>query len=149
LAQNEQRQNLFSSGESAESVKSYFSSFAKQWPGVEVSDPCINECKRFTHPPYHQAVYSEGPYFGYRYFDLHKVQPVFPFGFGLSYTNFSWSNFAVSQAADAVNFSLLVSNVGTVTGKDVVQIYVSFPAKYTTQPIKQLKVSKRNCVTLV
>jgi beta-glucosidase len=74
--------------------------------------------------------YSEGLQVGYRWYDAQQKTPMFPFGFGLSYTTFSYANLTVAQpAADgtvAVGFD--VTNTGTRSGAEVAQVYVSQPA---------------------
>ena len=89
-----------------------------------------------------EASYSEGLDVGYRYYDAQNVTPLFPFGYGLSYTNFAFSNLAISPGSGAfdgtVNVSLTVQNTGTRTGSEVVQLYVADPAS-AHEPPKQLK----------
>ncbi|SNY59395.1 beta-glucosidase [Enterobacter sp. CC120223-11] len=75
--------------------------------------------------------YSEGLFVGYRYYDKRRMTPLFPFGFGLSYTRFAWSNLALSASevgeADTVTVSFELTNIGERAGKEVVQLYVSAP----------------------
>lgn len=76
------------------------------------------------------AVYSEGVDVGYRWFDRSQKAPRYPFGFGLSYTNFSYSNLAVSRSkAGGHDVSFMVKNEGRVDGEEVPQIYVSAPRR--------------------
>ncbi len=79
---------------------------------------------------------------GYRWYQAHDVEPLFPFGYGLDYTTFSLSNatYAVNQGNIAVNLD--VSNTGSRTGVDVVQAYVKYPAK-AGEPPEQLKAFLR------
>lgn len=76
-------------------------------------------------------VYSEGLFVGYRYYDRRRMQPLFPFGFGLSYTCFEYSNLQLDRTSlnegETLQVSCEVSNTGKVAGKEVVQLYVSFP----------------------
>ena len=73
--------------------------------------------------------YKEGIYVGYRYFDTFGVEPAYPFGFGLSYTNFAIENPSVSLDGSVVTVNTDVTNTGdTYAGKEVVQLYVSAPA---------------------
>lgn len=73
--------------------------------------------------------YKEGIYVGYRYFDSFSVEPAFPFGFGLSYTDFDIHPTGVSIDGSAVTVKAAVSNIGKrYAGKEVVQLYVSAPA---------------------
>lgn len=99
-------------------------------------------------------VYAEGIYVGYRYYETRYEDTVlesgnasanvgvtksgasgwnysdevqFPFGYGLSYTNFTWSNYTVTETADSFEISVTVKNSGSVAGKDIVQIYMQSP----------------------
>lgn len=70
----------------------------------------------------------EGAAVGYKWFDKKNLQPLFPFGFGLSYSRFDYSDLHVSTQGDRVTVSFKVSNVGQREGKDVPQVYVSLPS---------------------
>ncbi len=89
-----------------------------------------------------QAAYSEGLHVGYRYYDANNLTPLFPFGYGLSYTSFAYSNIAVSPASGAFNGTVTVSatvkNTGSVAGADVAQLYIAFPSA-AQEPPKILK----------
>ncbi|WP_454717491.1 beta-glucosidase [Caulobacter segnis] len=67
----------------------------------------------------------EGAAVGYKWYDLKKIEPLFPFGYGLSYTKFAYSNLTASAAGDKVTVSFDVKNVGARAGKDVPQVYVA------------------------
>jgi beta-glucosidase len=86
------------------------------------------------------ATYSEKLQVGYRWYDAQKVEPLFPFGFGLSYTKFELANLTVSAvAADgAASIQLDVTNTGKREGAEVVQVYVAAPPD-AGEPPKQLK----------
>ena len=71
--------------------------------------------------------YGEGVYVGYRYFDSAGKKPLFPFGFGLSYTDFSLESLDVSERNGLVTVKAAVQNVGRFAGKEVAQLYVSAP----------------------
>jgi beta-glucosidase len=74
------------------------------------------------------TTFSEGIFVGYRWFDQQQIDPLFPFGFGLSYTRFAYSNLRVEAAVDGgaeVHFK--VQNAGYVAGDEVAQVYVSAP----------------------
>lgn len=71
--------------------------------------------------------YTDGIYVGYRYFDSFAVKPKYPFGYGLSYTNFAVKCQAVSVDADMISAEIEVVNTGSMPGKEVIQIYVSCP----------------------
>ena len=75
-----------------------------------------------------QEYYKEGIYVGYRYFDSFRIEPAYPFGFGLSYTTFSVQSAGIDTAGSNVKVKALVTNTGdTYSGKEVVQLYVSAP----------------------
>lgn len=88
-----------------------------------------------------QALYGEDIFVGYRYYDKKKVPVLFPFGFGLSYTKFSFANMQVSSEnfTDKVTVSVDVSNVGNVTGKELVTLYVHDVYSTIRKPYKELK----------
>ena len=83
--------------------------------------------------PGHNGVvhYSEGLAVGYRDYQARQVKPLFPFGFGLSYTKFNYSELSLKQTASGadpvVAVTFTVTNVGDRDGSDVPQIYVSYP----------------------
>lgn len=87
------------------------------------------------------VTYSEGLQVGYRWYDAQRVEPLFPFGFGRSYTSFALSNLMVPakvRAGQMVRVGVDVKNTGSRAGADVVQIYVASPAS-AQEPPKQLK----------
>ncbi len=84
------------------------------------------------------AQYDEGIFAGYRWYDQHQQAPLFPFGFGLSYTTFRFRNLKLSHHDDAVMIALGVKNEGKRRGSDVVQVYVGEPGT-ATEPPWQLK----------
>ena len=87
--------------------------------------------------------YGEGIYIGYRYYDAKGVPVLFPFGYGLSYTRFAYSNPTVSahefMDVDGVTVSVDVTNTGKAAGKEVVQVYVSDRVAQLARPPKELK----------
>ena len=84
--------------------------------------------------------YSEGLQAGYCWYDANNVTPLFPFGFGLSYTTFGYSNLTVSAVSSSgqVQIGFDLTNTGTVTGAEVPQLYLAFPAA-AGEPPKLLK----------
>jgi beta-glucosidase len=75
-----------------------------------------------------QTVYGEGIYVGYRWYDHQRIAPLFPFGFGLSYTSFRYAGLTVARAADGgLDASVLVTNTGARAGDEVVQVYLGAP----------------------
>ena len=71
--------------------------------------------------------YKEGIYVGYRYFDSFNKDVRYPFGFGLSYTDFKIETKSVSLDKTNINIKVAVTNIGEVSGKEVVQVYISLP----------------------
>jgi beta-glucosidase len=86
--------------------------------------------------------YEEGLYVGYRHFDKHNIEPQFPFGHGLSYTTFAYSDLKVSPG-EPVQVSLNVRNSGAREGAEVVQLYVRDVESSVDRPIKELKAFRR------
>lgn len=83
--------------------------------------------------------YAEGVYVGYRYYDKKEMPVLFPFGHGLSYTEFAYSGLEVRRAENgAVKVGVKVKNIGKAFGKEVVQIYVGHRGKISS-PVRQLK----------
>ena len=86
-----------------------------------------------------RTVYAEDIYVGYRWFDKKGLAVSYPFGYGLSYTSFDYSEPAVKAAGDGFEASVKVTNTGSVAGKEVVQLYVSAPAGGLDKPVRELK----------
>ena len=83
--------------------------------------------------------YEEGIYVGYRYFDKYRVDVSYPFGFGLSYTGFTYSKPRYLRTEQGYEFSCTVTNTGKIPGKEVVQLYIAAPGKTMVKPQKELK----------
>ncbi len=83
--------------------------------------------------------YSEGIKVGYRYYDEHPSEIAYPFGFGLSYTEFEYSNLQAKIEDENLFISFSVKNTGDVFGKEVAQVYVGNPTSVMTRPQKELK----------
>ena len=97
-----------------------------QWPGAN-----------------NQVQYSEGMKVGYRWYDSQNLTPLFPFGYGLSYTNFSFSNLQVGTLTNnQATVTATVTNTGTRAGTEVAQLYVGAPAS-VGEPPHQLKGFQR------
>jgi len=101
---------------------------AKNFPGTPANKP-------------EQVIYEEGIYVGYRYYDSFNVKPMYEFGYGLSYTDFSISNLKLNSAIfnGMITANATIKNTGKVAGKQVVQIYISAPAKAIDKPTQELK----------
>nr|WP_314897526.1 glycoside hydrolase family 3 C-terminal domain-containing protein [uncultured Flavobacterium sp.] len=89
------------------------------------------------------ANYGEGIFIGYRYYDKKKIEPNFPFGFGLSYTTFSYSdikaNTTAAKDSDDIAISVKVKNTGKVAGKEVAELYVHEQESEVARPENELK----------
>jgi len=87
--------------------------------------------------------YSEGIYIGYRYYDTKEMPVLFPFGYGLSYTTFAYSNLKTSaqrfKDVDGLTVSVDVTNTGSLAGKETVQVYVRDIQSRLPRPVKELK----------
>ena len=84
--------------------------------------------------------YEEDIYVGYRYFDSFEVPVSYPFGFGLSYTTFEYSDAKIAQKNDIYDVTVTVKNTGSLEGKEVVELYISAPDnKAANKPAKELK----------
>ena len=90
-----------------------------------------------------QTEYKEGVFIGYRHFDKSTVKPQFPFGFGLSYTTFTYQNLSIKPAgvasAQAFTVSFDVTNTGHRAGAEVAEVYVGEPHASVPRPAKELK----------
>lgn len=86
-----------------------------------------------------QDVYKESIYVGYRYYLSANKEVRFPFGYGLSYTTFEYSNLKVEQKKNGFTATLDVTNTGKVDGAEAVQLYVSAPKGNTHKPLRELK----------
>ena len=100
----------------------------------------------------HKVNYAEGVFVGYRYYDTKKMDVLFPFGYGLSYTEFEYSNLVVTpkEGIDAPNWDIVginsgatvsvdVKNVGNRAGKEIVQLYISDKTGAINRPVHELK----------
>jgi beta-glucosidase len=76
-----------------------------------------------------KVTFSEGIYMGYRWYDQQKINPLFAFGHGLSYTQFDYSGLEIRQERDGLEVSFFVQNTGTVKGSDVPQVYLGPPTR--------------------
>ncbi|MCY9589872.1 glycosyl hydrolase [Paenibacillus chitinolyticus] len=87
--------------------------------------------------------YSEGLFVGYRYYDKKEIEPLFPFGHGLSYTTFEYTDLKLNRQAmldtDQLQVSLKVKNAGDVAGKEIVQLYVRDVESTVSKAFKELK----------
>ena len=85
------------------------------------------------------TTYEEGIYVGYRHFDTQKLDVSYPFGYGLSYTDFEVSEVTASLENDVINVTAVVQNIGANAGKEVVQVYVAKPETAIDRAAQELK----------
>lgn len=90
-----------------------------------------------------EVKYNEGIFVGYRWVDKQKIKPLFPFGYGLSYTTFEYGKVTADKKqisnGDQITFSVKVKNTGNHDGAEVVQLYISDLKSSLVRPIKELK----------
>lgn len=112
-------------------------SFERLWADNPVRD------SYYVNAPGSTVIYKEGVFVGYRGYEHNRVTPLFPFGFGLSYTTFKFSSLSVQPAApklgQTTNVSLDVTNTGRRAGTTVVQLYLGHPTASVPRPFKELK----------
>lgn len=101
---------------------------AKNFPGIPADNPT-------------DVTYQEGIYVGYRYFNTFDVKTSYEFGYGKSYTTFDYSDVKINSSVfnKSVSVTVKVTNTGKVSGKEVVQLYVSAPNKSIDKPVHELK----------
>ena len=111
---------------------------AQNFPGKEYGETKGNGPRKVRNS---EIDYQEGIYVGYRGFDKKKLQPAYEFGYGLSYTKFSYSGFkrSIPSFKTKLTLSVTVTNTGLVAGKEVVQVYLSAPATTLDKPTQELK----------
>ena len=89
--------------------------------------------------PYSRVEYREGVFVGYRGYERNNVEPLFPFGFGLSYTTFEYSDLNITEDGGEFVVSFNVKNTGKVAGAEVAQVYVGDDQCRLPRPAKELK----------
>jgi beta-glucosidase len=111
--------------------------FEHKWQDSAVYD------SYYPRPGQKKVVYSEGVFLGYRHFDGAGIQPMFPFGYGLSYTKFAYKNLSVTPATavgeQPVTVSFDVTNAGDRAGAEVAEVYVGALHPHMIRPVKELK----------
>lgn len=83
--------------------------------------------------------YKEGIFVGYRYFDSKRIEPQFPFGYGLSYAKFKYGNLRVTKQSGNIQVSANITNTSNRAGTEVVQLYVGPPPGSVVRPVHELK----------
>lgn len=114
---------------------------ANNFPGKNLSDTPLFGMGNFPIGKKSEVIYEEGVYVGYRYYNTFKVKPAYEFGFGLSYTNFSYGKIVLSSPNfnGMLKATIKITNTGKIAGKEVVQLYLTAPAKNIDKPVDELK----------
>jgi beta-glucosidase len=113
---------------------------AKNFPGKEFPEKAYKGMMGMKAIP-GEVTYEEGIYVGYRYYSTFGVKTAYEFGFGLSYTDFKYSDLKLSSSKFESNLTatVTVTNTGKVPGKEVVQLYITAPEKKIDKPAIELK----------
>lgn len=118
--------------------------FGKVNPSGKLSQTFMLEESDINYPGTMRSIsYDEKWRVGYRYYDLHPEKIWFPFGHGLSYTEFLYSDLNVEVGKESVKVSVKVKNIGDTAGKETVQVYVSDKEATVSRPIKELKAFEK------
>ncbi|HRW95640.1 MAG TPA: glycoside hydrolase family 3 C-terminal domain-containing protein [Bacteroidales bacterium] len=100
-----------------------------------------------TYPNFDKAPYTEDIYVGYRWFDAQNIEPIYPFGHGLSYTTFAYASMETGKdiydTDEVIKVTFQLENTGNYTAEEVVQLYVHRPDPKVEWPEKELKAFKR------
>lgn len=92
----------------------------------------------------YELPYAEDIFVGYRYYEKKGIQPAYPFGFGLSYTEFAYSSLKINKEAECVNVSVDVENTGDIAAKHVVELYIEPKMKTRLpRPVRELKAFRK------
>ncbi len=101
------------------------------------------DCAAYGNYPTQQSplanTYKEGVFLGYRWFDEKGIEPLFPFGAGLSYTTFRFSDLKIDSGDGKLSVTVTVANIGTREGAEVAQVYVAPPQGPVPRPVRELK----------
>jgi len=113
---------------------------AKNFPGIAYPDKAEAGMLGMKVVPM-DVTYAEGIYVGYRYYSTFGVKPAYPFGYGLSYTTFNYSDIKLSNSSfsEYITASVKVTNAGKVAGKEIVQLYLTAPKGKLDKPVLELK----------
>ena len=100
-----------------------------------------------SFPGAESVTYKEGILVGYRWFDAKNIEPLYPFGYGLSYTSFDFSDLKTDKhnygQEESIQVSFSIKNTGITDGKEVAQVYVSHPGSTVEKADKELKAYKK------
>lgn len=111
---------------------------AETWPLAIEDTPSISNFGRGGNIEYRESIYV-----GYRYYDKAQKEVAYPFGFGLSYTTFEYSNLSIDHVRDSetetVTVSFTLANTGSYAAKEIPQLYVSAPESTIFKPVRELR----------
>ncbi len=112
---------------------------AKNFPGKEFPEKATNGMMGRSVPA--EVTYQEGIYVGYRYYNTFKVKPAYEFGYGLSYTRFSYAKLTLSSATfnRKLTAAVTIINTGKVAGREVAELYLTAPKRQLDKPSEELK----------
>jgi beta-glucosidase len=105
----------------------------------KLEDVPAHKLGTYPHDEKKNLYYYDDIYLGYRYYDTYKVETLFPFGHGLSYTSFAYSNISTQPAGKKVSVNFTIKNTGNKAGADVAQVYVHQQRSTLARPEKELK----------
>ena len=113
---------------------------AKNFPGKEFPEKATTGMFGMKITPA-EVTYEEGIYVGYRYYNTFHIKPAYEFGYGLSYTNFTYSDLKLSAKRfdGSLTATVTITNTGKAPGKEVVEVYLSAPTRKLDKPVLELK----------
>jgi beta-glucosidase len=111
---------------------------AESWPKNYNDVPFASEFTKTTNDRYKESIFV-----GYRYYTSFNTKTKYPFGYGLSYTDFTYSDISVDRVDDTIRVKLKVTNYGKYDGADVVELYVSGPCTEVIKPVRELRGFKK------
>jgi beta-glucosidase len=115
---------------------------AKNFPGKELPQENKQPANAgpFSSRP-SEVIYEDGIYVGYRYYNTCNVKPAYEFGYGLSYTDFSYGNLKLSSSnfLNKITATITITNKGSAAGKEVAELYISAPSQKLDKPSEELK----------
>jgi len=106
----------------------------------------LSDTPAFLDFPHEQDIarYREGVFVGYRYYDMREMEVQYPFGFGLSYTTFSYDEIRIeNQGEKGCEISVKITNTGKIAGAEIVQLYVAAQNPQIFRPVKELKAFQK------
>lgn len=115
---------------------------SKTFPGIVLTDAKpMKAVIDFMSSKPAESTYNEGIYVGYRYYNTFKIPVAYEFGYGLSYTTFTYSDLSLSNKTfnNSITATVTIKNTGKVAGREVVELYLSAPATSLDKPTEELK----------